>query len=48
MSEPHICPQCKGLKKVNDKPCEICAGTGLVWEPLEKNRKAGDSFTKEA
>jgi len=48
MSEPHICPQCNGVKKVNNIPCPTCDGTGVVWFTKVQDRQVGDSFTKEA
>ena len=46
MSKPYTCPKCNGLKKVDNKNCPTCEGTGVVWK--EDSPKVGDSFTKEA
>lgn len=30
--KPHTCPECKGKLKAKQN-CEVCEGTGVVWEP---------------
>lgn len=38
MSTPHMCPLCMSTKRsptLSDEPCDICDGTGIVWEPGE-------------
>lgn len=33
MTEPHICPVCKGEGKYKKKECHGCHGQGFVWPP---------------
>ena len=33
MSEPHICPVCKGEGEYKGKTCHGCNGKGFVWPP---------------
>jgi len=41
-----VCPKCSGMKKVEEKTCNICDGTGVIWK--SDSPKVGDKFTKVA
>jgi DnaJ-class molecular chaperone len=40
-----VCPNCGGTKKVEDKECSVCEGSGVVLKSAP-SPKVGDSFTK--
>lgn len=47
ISVAHVCPKCKGKRKLkNGEQCPTCKGGGVVFEKTD-SPKVGDSFTKE-
>jgi DnaJ-class molecular chaperone len=40
------CPDCKGKKEVNGKPCQTCDGVGVVPASKPKNDKPSKEATQ--